>query len=164
MIFSRAAFCVLLLVLATACGPSLSDSADLHKRLVEKVSTDIPCVREFRVLFPDAKVGVYTKRFKTGTTSSQLTDVVYDRYELTLSCGFEVNPKTLDIISYETPTILLVEISSVEGSVEGPLKTTYATNYRISQKQWDKIVASGGQFSAAGVDVRTNEPVAGIEK
>lgn len=114
-------------------------------------------------MFPSAKVGVFSDNFKKGTTSAQIADVVYDRYLITLTVGFEVNPRTLEMISYNPPSITLLENISISGSSDGP-HLKHGENFKISPEQWRVVVEAGGQFSAAGIDVRTNEPVVGIEK
>jgi hypothetical protein len=154
---------VVALIVAGGCGPSLESAEKMEKKLIQNATTQIPCVKEFHQIWPLAGIGVYSHQFQKGTTQIQITDVVHDRYELTLTIGIEVNPRTLTIKSYEAPLITLLEVTSVVSSAQsGQIRVSYGKHFQISPSQWQKIVQANGQFSAAGIPVQTNEPVAGI--
>ena len=94
----------------------------------------------------------------------QAQGVFHDRYLLMLEIHVRVDPKKRLIAGFDTPSITLDEIESVSGSIEGQLKIDHGDIRTISLDQWNKIVASGGLVSAAGIPAKTNEPVAGISK
>lgn len=137
----------------------------MRKTLIQNAKNQIPCVREFHQIWPTAGIGVYTRQFQKGTTHVQLIDVVYDRYRLTLTIDVEVNPRTLVIKSYDAPLITIVEDTSVLIDAQGGRITeSHGTSIHISAQQWRKIVEARGEFSAAGIQLKTNEPVAGISE
>src|SRR6185503_1354988 len=111
--------CLLVLLFAISCRRSNSALFD-KEELIRKATTDIPCVKEFHTVFPQAIVRVYSNKLKKGTTKIQVEDVVYDRYELTLTIGIEVNPNTLAITSFDVPLIILTEVVSIVGNANGP--------------------------------------------
>jgi hypothetical protein len=155
------------LVLINGCGPSnslLVEMEKLNNELVSKAESDIPAVRELHALFPFAATKLYSERFKKGTSSIQVTDVIFDRYLLTMDVNIEVDRNARSITSYGTPMITLVEVTSFVVLEDGRLKSEYGVNYRISPQQWEKIIKAGGQFSVAGFEVNTNDPVASIEE
>lgn len=156
--------CLLVLIFATACGPSvLFNPAKVEQELIKNAKADVPYVKQFHVMFPKAPVYVYSDSLKAGTTRAQIEEIVFDRYLLTLTIHFEVNRK-LEVTSYAEPLITLVEITKVTGDSNGPISSDCGINYKISPDQWRKVVGSDGQFSATGLDLKTNEPVAGIEE
>jgi hypothetical protein len=62
MFLSRMFAGLLILSLATACGPGVSDMVSIHKRLIQKATTDIPCVKEFHEMCPSAQLLPYFDR------------------------------------------------------------------------------------------------------
>jgi hypothetical protein len=157
---------VVVLCFAMYCGPALSKLSDLQtlqEKLVSDAKAKIPSLAEFSKLYPDARPRVYTKYFRDGSSSVQSTTIIHDLYELTLTVDFEFDRK-LEIKSPESPSILLLEIVSVEEGTRGQLHISYGANYRITESQWRKVVESGGDFLAAGIPIKTNQPAPGIEK
>ncbi len=96
----------------------------------------------------------------------QGTEIIHDRYQLTLTIEVKYNPKKNTITSYGTPLIDFIEIISIEGDANSQMrvKYSYENNFKLSPDQWKNVVEAGGQFSAAGIKVKTNEPIVGIEK
>jgi hypothetical protein len=80
---------------------------------------------------------------------------------VTLTIGVDVDPKTLAIKSYELPLITLLETKSIIVN-GGQINRVHGDYFQISQEQWRKLVETQGQFPAVGIQVTTNEPVAGI--
>jgi hypothetical protein len=156
---------IALVLMGTSCGPSpYSLHPDrMNAEIIENAKKDIPAVRDLVRLFPSAGLAVYSDHFKKGTTRLQSVHVIYDRYEMSLTVYFEVNRK-LRVISYGPPSIMLAEIVSIEGSPERGLDEKYGRTFRITQDQWERVVEAGGQFSGLGLEIKTNEPVDGIEK
>lgn len=153
--------CILAIFLG-GCGPS---PERMRKTLIQNAKSQIPCVKEFHQLWPTAGIGVYSRQFQKDTTQVQLTEVIYDRYRLTLTIGMEVNPRTLVIKSYDAPLITLVEDTSVLTDAQsGQIKEFHGTNIHISAQEWRRIVEARGEFCAAGIQLKTNEPVAGISE
>lgn len=156
---------VLALFLVAGCGPTPERAEWMRKTLIQNATTQVPYVREFHEMWPMGGVDVFTRQFEKGTTEVQATEIVHDRYELTLTIGIEVNPTTLTIKSYDVPLITLLEVTSVVANAQsGQIKVKYGNHFQISPNQWRSIVQAKGKFSAAGVQVETNEPVARISE
>jgi hypothetical protein len=155
LLLSALALCGLFI----SCGPYSLDPDAARQQLIQEASSNIPCVAQFRSLYPNAKIGVYSRNFQKGTTQVQLDEIAHDRYLLTMTVHVEVNKRSLHITSSATPLITLLEITNVSGS---PLKSAYGVNFNISPSQWSRIVDSHGDFRSAGIDVKTEEPAAGM--
>lgn len=152
----------LLLCFMLSCGLNMVNTEKIRAQLIQDAITNVPSVREFHALYPNAKIEVYSRQFQKGTTVIQMDDLIYDRYLLTLTAHIEVDAKTRHITSWMEPLITLVEILSASGSSNGPVKSDYGANFKITPAQWQQVVGSRGQFPAAGIAIKTNEPAAGI--
>ena len=161
---SKRIACLSILSLFTACGPSVTELENVEKELIRKAATEIPCLQGYRTIFPNPPILMYSDWHKTGKAIMQAQGVFHDRYLLMLEIHVRVDPKKRLIAGFDTPSITLDEIESVSGSIEGQLKIDHGDIRTISLDQWNKIVASGGLVSAAGIPAKTNEPVAGISK
>lgn len=156
--------CLSILSLFTACGPSVTELENAENELIRKATIDIPCLKGYRAMFPTPPILMHSDWYKTGNAIMQAQGVFHDRYLLMLQIRVRVDPKKRMITGFDAPSITLDEVESVSGSAEGPLKIDHGDSRTISSEQWNKIVASGGLVSAAGIPAKTNEPVAGISK
>jgi hypothetical protein len=136
----------------------------IHKQLIQNAITNVPCVGEFHRVCPDAQILLYFDGPRMKSATIQATEIIYDRYEFTLTIKVKVDSSKLVITSFDTPLITLIEDVSVTGEADGPINIKHGENFKISPDQLQKIVEAGGQFSAAGIALKTNEPVSGIEE
>jgi hypothetical protein len=153
------------LLMGIGCGQSAYSfhPERTQAELIENAKKEIPALRDFIGFYPTAGVGVYSENFKKGTTSVQSIQILYDRYEMSLTVDFEVDRK-LHAFSSRPASIALVEIVSIEDLPAGRYRETYGKTFRITPEQWKKVLEAGGQFSVLGLEIKTNQPVDGIEK
>jgi hypothetical protein len=155
--------CLFLMGFGVYCGPALMRFPKAQELLVEEAKQEIRSVKEFTTLFPEARPHVYTRRFERGTTVIQMRAIVYDRYDLMLTARFEVD-RRLRISSVGTNSIHFNEMTLIEGKPSGQLHTRYdGDHFKLSDEQWRKVVEAGGDFAAAGIPVKTNQPTPGVE-
>ena len=89
---------------------------------------------------------------------------VAQRYQLDMWVRIRINRRTGQYIEMvEEPTFRLLEITNVSDDGGG---TSYGG---LGQKlfgsaEWQKVVDAGGDFSAIGLTLNQNNPVAGFEK
>jgi len=156
---------LLALFLVAGCGPTPQRAEWMRKTLIQNATTQIPCIKEFHEIWPMGSVDVFTRQLEKGTTIVQATEIVHDRYELTLTIKIEASPTTLTIKSYGSPLITLLEITSVVANAQsGQIRAKYGNNYQLSPNQWRSIVQGRGVFSFAEIPVKTNEPLAEISE
>jgi hypothetical protein len=87
----------LALVVVAGCGPTPERADRMRKTLIQNATTQVPYVKEFHEMWPMGYVDVFSRQFEKGTTEIQATEIVHDRYELTLTVGVEVDPTKLTI-------------------------------------------------------------------
>src|SRR5216117_1289240 len=90
----------LLMCVVISCDADMPNTEKIRAQLIQDASSNVPSVKEFRALYPNAKIEVYSQRFKKGSTVIQMDDVVYDRYLLTLTTHIEVDAKTRRVTSW----------------------------------------------------------------
>jgi hypothetical protein len=157
--------CLIPLAIGISCKPSAYTLHPERARttLVENARIEIPSVRDLTRLYPDAGLGVYSDNVKKGTTTIQSIQILYDRYEMSLTVDFEVD-RNLHIANSKPPSIALIEIVSVEDLPNGRFAENNGKTFRITPDQWRKVVDAGGQFSVLGLEIKTNQPVDGIKQ
>ena len=156
--------CCLLLGILTSCGPNLVKMEQVKQTLIKKATVEIPCVRDFHKYWPEYRIDLYSRNFEKGTTDIQVIGVAYDRYEVNLTIAVEVNTKTLAIEASGPPQIVVHEITAISRNEQTEQVTTkYGPTFKITPQAWESIVRAGGSISAAGIAIKTNNPVPGIE-
>lgn len=76
-----------------------------------------------------------------------------DRYQLTMQVPVRIESKTEGEVA-GPPEFFLIEVYSVrlrpDGTVDG---ASIGKDYRFDEAQWQKVVASGGDFGAIGINL-----------
>jgi hypothetical protein len=157
-----AAICVLIMALGISCGSkAFVESSDLDQALRASVGP----VNEVTSLYPDSVVGIIPKGRRYRNDLAEVTAIVNDRYELMVKMTFEFETKPLRVTRQGIPEFILQEIESVEGMSAGRVGISYSGKpTSFSASDWKKIVQAGGNFSAAGIQVKTNSLAEGIDK
>jgi len=156
-------FC-LLLGMTTSCGPNLVKREQMKQALIKKATAEISCVSEFHKYWPDSRIDLFSRNFQKGTTVIQVSGVAYDRYEVSLTIPTEVDTRTLSIEACGAPQVFVHEITAISRNGQTEQVTyKYGQTFRITPQAWDSIVKAGGAIAAAGIAIKTNDPVPGIE-
>ena len=120
-----------------------------------------PYLKDIKKLFPRASLN-YRYFTTTDEPGFNIETVVNDRYFLAIQVPVTFSADNKSISAYGKPMFYLNEITKAhveEGRYQGH---SSGENMRFSDKEWNLIARSGGDFSAAGMQVRANDPVAGI--
>ena len=152
-------FYLAMMMLMVGCG---LDRKGLKQKLITEATAEIPAIRGFHKMYPLAEIELFSDRFQKGTTKIQMKDIAFDRYLLTLTIGIEVDEKRAKIVSHQEPLITLLEITSVTGSADGPLKSEYGSQFSVSPSEWQNVIQSAEGELATKFGLKTNAPVAGI--
>jgi len=85
---------------------------------------------------------------------------LYERYKLTMQLPVRFDSERRKVIGYGEPKFYLVEAVSQKGR-----ETSHnpAGERRFGSAEWRMLVAHGGDFSAIGYLMRTNQPIAGFK-
>lgn len=123
-----------------------------------------PLVVEFLRLFPDAEVRL---RYFT-TTGEPGFDVSVDlhgRYEFGMQLPVFFDPERSKVLSYGEPQFWIWEVATVTRGPSGIAGSSFnpAGERHFGSAEWRTIVEHGGDFSAIGYAMRTNQPVAGFK-
>jgi hypothetical protein len=121
-----------------------------------------PYLSNLKILFPKASLN-FRYFSETGEPGINVETIVYDRYKfrMTLPAFFEHGNDSIS--SYGDPVFIINEITEIEPR-EGRLgSTSYGEQYGFGKNEWRQIVKSGGDFQTAGIELRQNDPVDGIE-
>jgi hypothetical protein len=129
----------------------------------------IPHVQEIKKLFPGAPIDHFF--IKYGIHKDQPTTwntVVYfdGRYTLTYSINVWIdfqNHRVTNVAS--APTFYLWEAGKITIHPGGSVECDYEQpGHVFGERDWNKIVGANGDFSAAGVQLKTNSPVPDFDK
>jgi len=117
-----------------------------------------PLVVEFLRLFPHAEV-----RFRyftsTGEPGFDVEVDLHERYELGMQLPVRFDSEGLEVIGYGEPKFHLWEATNV---VKRQTSRDPAGGRTFGSAEWRTLVAHGGDFSAIGYIMRTNQPIAGF--
>jgi len=120
-----------------------------------------PHLAEIKRHFPNAALNYryFTTNYEPGIN---IEAVVNDRYSLTVQMPVSFAADNKSITSLGDPKFYLLEITHIQ-QLDGTLRALqYGQNFEFGVKEWQQIVDAGGDFSAAGIKLRS-DPVDGIE-
>jgi len=107
-------------VFAQCCGPSDSEMLDaeaLNKELCHQAKSGHSSGTRGFMVYSLRGYRIY--QYRKGPARVQVTDVIYDRYLLTMDVDIEVDGKARSITRYGDPSIQLNEVTAVVNLADG---------------------------------------------
>ncbi len=130
---------------------------------LDAVRESAPYLSEVVRLFPSAEVNY---RYFSGTDEPGFNVGVdlYERYVFGMQLPVQLDPKRRGVIGYGEPTFVIQEVASVTRGPSGAARTTLnpSRERRFGPSEWRTILEHGGDFSAIGYTMITNQPVPGF--
>jgi hypothetical protein len=130
---------------------------------LDAVRDSAPYVSEFVRLFPGAEVNY---RYFTSADEPGF-DVgvdLHERYEFRMQLPVRFDSERRNVIGYGEPQFSIWEVATVtrgpSGIAQESFNPTGERHFRLAE--WRTLVERGGDFSAIGYAMRTNQPVAGF--
>jgi hypothetical protein len=130
---------------------------------LDAVRDSAPYVSDFVRLFPGAEV-----KYRYFTSSDEPGfDVgvdLHERYEFRMQLPVHFDPERRSVVGYGEPKFVIWEAASVTRGPTGVAATTLnsAGERHFGPTQWRRLVEHGGDFTAIGYTMVTNQPVAGF--
>jgi len=120
-----------------------------------------PYLVDVKKMFPRSSL---TFRNFTATGGDIIIEsVVNDRYYLTIHFPAAFAADNKSVTSYGEPGFQLNEITLVNPEDGRLHELHYGEQIRFGKDEWKRVVDANGDFMAAGIKLRQNDPVAGIE-
>lgn len=144
----------------TGCNLNVRQS---HEQTVRDGVRTVPHVSEIITIFTNAPTDHFITQFGFYENKPvQWHTVVYfgGRYTFAYQVDVEVDYKHNKIAkTVGKPQFYLVELDTIRGG-----GSTTKQGFQFGESQWTKIVAAKGDFSAAGIQLNTNAPLAGFDE
>lgn len=122
-------------------------------------------VKSFNSLFPKTNnfISYYTGEYGSSIWNSEVG--LHDRYVLTMQFKIAINRDESKIKRTSEPDFHLVEVFDVSTFPNGTASIRYGSlQLEFGDKEWGKIVDSGGDFSVIGANLITDKPVSGFDR
>jgi len=117
--------------------------------------------REMEVLFGDADHSITHYGFSSEPRQWNSDVYIYGRYTLALTVEVNVDYKHNKIAgAASSPKFYLCRVSEI---VEGGKGANFAGQWILDEAKWRQLVQAGGDFSAIGIPIETNNPVGGFD-
>jgi hypothetical protein len=145
-------------------GDQIKVSKLRHAVLDAANRTEIPHLKDFLILYPDAVVR-YLSFAKSDFPGLSVTTTLHDRYKFNLRVPVRYSEDNQKIIGYGEPMCHLLEIASVtprdDGAGGAELHATSGGDLQehFGLKDWKKLVESKGDFSTLGFKLKVTNPV-----
>ena len=144
-------------------GLDLDSMEGMHQNYelaVQSGRRSIQAAREIDALYPGAKHFITYYSGAMGKPSWNSEIGLHGRYILTMQCQIELNPSRQEIIDSSDYKFHLVEVKSVQGSSEKGYSVSYGnTQLSFGLSEWSRLVDTGGDLTALGVEIDTDTPV-----
>lgn len=137
-------------VTMAGCGLNMAEYRQIHM----SARTSLPAAVQIEELFGDADHFI-THYGMRSEKSNIWNTVTYfgGRYELTMQVRVRVDYDKKCIEVAGSPEFSLVEIRRVRKSTSGLIGADCGKNFRFSEDEWQKVLASGGDFSVIGIEL-----------
>lgn len=155
-----------LLVLITVClfayfyilkRPSMDDYVETMQSGIATLTWP----REMEKLFGDADHFITHYGFSSGSKRWTSKVYIYGRYELALSVEVAIDYRHNRIAgAASSPVFYLWRVSEIVNDGKG---ANFAGQWIFHEDKWKQLVQTGGDFSAIGITVETNNPVGGFD-
>jgi hypothetical protein len=144
---------------AQAFAKELRISQLRHAALDAVDRKEIPHLREFLKLYPDAVVR-YLSFANAEFPSLCATTTLYNRYEFEIRIPVNYTPDNRAVTGYGPPQCHLLETESVKTRDGLAAETSYGDLQKhFGEGDWKKLVASKGDFAALGWVLKKDAPV-----
>lgn len=134
-----------------------------HALAVEHGKRELPDVQQIIGLFPTAEIHHFITHFGHEESKPVIwnTQVFFrGRYILTYQVRVYVDYRKNTIKQIvDVPDFFLKEVAQSKDRYE-----IYGEQWRFGKGQWERIVKANGDFTAGGIRLKENEPVAGFEE
>jgi hypothetical protein len=130
---------------------------------LDAVRDSAPYVSEFVHLFPGAEVNY---RYFTSADEPGF-DVgvdLHERYEFRMQLPVLFDPERRKVVGYGEPQFAICEVATVTRGPSGIAQESFnpAGERHFGSAEWRTLVEHGGDFTAIGYTMITNQPVAGF--
>lgn len=117
---------------------------------------------EFNRLFskPENIISYYSGTLGTSQWTSQIG--LHGRYVVRMTCPITLDSERTNIVSEGTPEFYIFELKKIEVG-EGGAISCQINQVPFSPQTWKQLVLANGDFSAAGIKLETNQPVANFD-
>jgi len=149
-----------LLMLVAACTRTSSTRPNTY---VQSGCVTIPYVRQLTALYPSAVHFVSHSTGQFGPPEWISKAPVAGRYILEIRMPVTVDQRAQRILSYNSPTFALYELTRVQLLPSGQLELSHGQTTRFGLSEWERFRASGGALSELGVPPTTTAPVDGFD-
>jgi hypothetical protein len=149
----------------TGCGwyPHYSNEID-ERKAVKSGYTQLPEARQIDELIGEADHFISGPK-NTASGLEWCTDVYFGgRYELGMRVDVEVDAATSKVTRFiGRPKFYLHEVGSVDILPDGRTSVSYRSQHEFGADDWAKIVKAHGDFSAIGIQLDRDHPIANFE-
>ena len=131
---------------------------------LKAVESSAPFVSEFLGIFPNSKVG-FSYFTDTGEPGFDVQVGLHGRYEPGMQLPVQFDSENR-VIGYGEPKFWVLEVSHVTKGPSGIPGAAFnpAGERSFGAREWRMIAESGGDFSAIGYVMQTNQPVDGFQE
>jgi hypothetical protein len=144
------------LAVVSACKRTQHDA---YWRTVEHGITNVPHVSEITALFSNAPTDHFIGQYSWNPAGPVMwnTQVYFHgRYHFTYQVPVTADYTNCMILGTSGPPVfVLLEVEKTDGR-----STQFSSDWKLSESQWNKVVAAKGDFSVVGIQLKTNQPVA----
>jgi hypothetical protein len=172
------AVCALTFFVATAAIAQTPGKKDYDAALASATNT-IPYAKQFLTLFPNSSTNVIVDEvgfsYYTGVVGPRRFRMhawLFQRYDLQMLLSVRLDETGRKVIGFEKPEFNIRELANLSTNTKTGVdpsgarvsSTQWSIRYKGNQhhfgaKEWKKIVAANGDFSAIGYTIKTNVPV-----
>jgi hypothetical protein len=161
--FKRFLWLIAVLGMASVLFIGCSNGSGQYLQTVESLSHEIPVIREFKEIFPDASV--VSEDYQKGDKNLTLLCIAYpfSRYQLTLEVKVDLNGAG-KIEACRKPKFIVREITQVIVS-RGKVEPSYKANASVDfeESEWKKIYESKGDLSIIIQNLIKDQPIKDVE-
>lgn len=142
------------------------------KSILAEARGSIPCVQEFRQLYPEATMEFAYPVWKSGmdkdaleTRHLRVSIGLYRRFILTMSVPFKLTANREGIASFEEPSFEVEEITEITGSEnERSFITRVTLKKPFAEKEFKVLQEHAGDLTALGFDLSRDKALPYFER
>lgn len=136
-----------------------------HSAATRNAKENIPFVREFHEIYPDATSFVTAfAANRRDVTSWNSQAMLYGRYILTLKFPIEFDDDRRQVAFYGDPVFYLEEAIKIEDLPDGRISIHFGEGWEFGSEKWRELVQAKGKLEHVFEGIRANAPVAGFEQ
>lgn len=146
--------------LLLSCGPGTS-SLELAK---VNIVRELALARDFKDTFPDSVGSFSYYTGEAGPTTWHAKFGVGGRFIVHMGVPVTLDRARLHVLSAGEPEFRVLEVSDIEVLADGRFRVSYASDRKLSTKDWAKLVEANGDLSVIGIDPKANLPIPKFEE